>query len=257
MKSVFNASNGIEAHMINNLLSLNNVKGEVFGEHLQGGVGDLQAVGIVRVMVSDEDYDEARKIIDEWESFQPEPEETGDKVVKKYGGFLSGVIGFIAGAVTVFLLFQSSVEYNGIDYDGDGKLDEEWKYVNNQLSSAQIDRNRDGETDLIYKYDLGGLISTAQLDSDFDGRYETRCRYKQGNTNSYRADVDGDGFYEIRETYKHGVIESTSMFDPKSERIKKKQFFEGDSLKSSDIDLDGNGQLETHYEYDEYEQIKN
>lgn len=126
-----------------------------------------------------------------------------------------------------------------------------------QLSSAQIDRNRDGETDLIYKYDLGGLISTAQLDSDFDGRYETRCRYKQGNTNSYRADVDGDGFYEIRETYKHGVIESTSMFDPKSERIKKKQFFEGDSLKSSDIDLDGNGQLETHYEYDEYEQIKN
>jgi len=38
MKSVFEASNGIEAHMIKNLLGFNNIRGEVFGEHLQGGV---------------------------------------------------------------------------------------------------------------------------------------------------------------------------------------------------------------------------
>jgi len=253
---VFEASNGIEAHMINNLLGFNNIRGEVFGEHLQGGVGDLQAMGIVRVMVSEEDYNEAKKIIGEWELLQPVPEKIDDRIVKKYGGFSSGVIGFILGVVTVFLLFQSSVEYNGIDYDRDGKLDEKWKYINNQLSSAEIDQNRDGNVDLIYKYDLGGLISTSKLDFDFDGRYETKCRYKRGNTQSCRADIDGDGFYEIRETYKHGVLENISMFDPSSEKIKKKQLFEAQRLKSSSVDFDGDGQLETHYEYDEYEEIR-
>ncbi len=256
MKSVFDASNGIEAHMINNLLRLNDIQGEVFGEHLQGGVGDLQAFGIVRVMVSDEDYIEARRVIKEWELLQPAPEKEDEKTVKKYGGFSSGMVGFILGAVLVFLLYQSSIEYNGIDYNRDGKLDEKWKYINNQLSSAEIDQNRDGEVDLIYKYDLGGLIKTSKIDFDFDGRFETQCRFKRGNTQSCRADIDGDGFNEIREAYKYGVLESISMLDPRTEIVRKKQYFEAQRLKFSSVDLNGDGELDTHYEYDEYEQMR-
>lgn len=99
------------------------------------------------------------------------------------------------------------------------------------MSSAEIDQNRDGQIDLIYKYDLGGLISTSKSDFDFDGRYETHCRYKRGNIQSCISDVDGDGFYEIRENYKHGVLEEIEMFDPISEKVKKKQLFESQRLK--------------------------
>ncbi len=74
MKSVFEASTGLEAHMILNLLQQHRISGRIEGEYLQGGVGELQAIGFVRVLVSETDYAEAKQIINEWESIQPEPD---------------------------------------------------------------------------------------------------------------------------------------------------------------------------------------
>ena len=71
MKSVYEASTGLDAHMILGLLEQQRIPGRIEGEYLQGGVGGLQAMGLVRVLVSDADYAEARKIISEWESVQP------------------------------------------------------------------------------------------------------------------------------------------------------------------------------------------
>lgn len=58
--------------MILNLLEQQGISGHIEGEYLQGGIGELQAMGLVRVLVSDEDYDAAKKIINEWESIQPD-----------------------------------------------------------------------------------------------------------------------------------------------------------------------------------------
>lgn len=54
--------------MILGLLEQQRIPGRIEGEYLQGGVGELQAMGLVRVLVSEADYADARKIINEWES---------------------------------------------------------------------------------------------------------------------------------------------------------------------------------------------
>ena len=68
MKCVFEASNTLDAYMIFNLLLQEGIQGRVDGEYLAGGIGELQAINLVRVMVAADDYDQAIKIIREWEA---------------------------------------------------------------------------------------------------------------------------------------------------------------------------------------------
>ena len=63
MKSVYETSNSLEAHMILNLLSQEGIVGRIDGEYLLGGMGELQAMGFIRVLVPDNFYDKALKII--------------------------------------------------------------------------------------------------------------------------------------------------------------------------------------------------
>ncbi|MEN8226403.1 MAG: DUF2007 domain-containing protein, partial [Bacteroidota bacterium] len=42
MKCIFEASSGLEAHMISNLLQQDGIEARIDGEYLQGGVGELQ-----------------------------------------------------------------------------------------------------------------------------------------------------------------------------------------------------------------------
>ena len=68
MMIVYNASNSIEAYLIKNLLEQQEILAYVFGDHLQGGVGEIPAIGLVTVNVSDSDYTRAKEIIDEWDA---------------------------------------------------------------------------------------------------------------------------------------------------------------------------------------------
>ncbi len=68
MKCVYEASNALDAYMIFNLLTQEGIQGRVDGEHLVGGIGEIQAINLVRVMVPDEEYDWAREIIRDWEA---------------------------------------------------------------------------------------------------------------------------------------------------------------------------------------------
>jgi hypothetical protein len=67
MKTVYKAANSIEAHLIVNLLAQNGIQSWVQGEYLQGAMGELPAMGLVRVSVPDDDFEQARQIIDEQE----------------------------------------------------------------------------------------------------------------------------------------------------------------------------------------------
>ncbi len=131
---------------------------------------------------------------------------------------------------------------------------EKWKYVNNVIRSSSIDQNRDGEADAIYRYDLRGELTSFESDSNFDGRFENECQFRQGNLTVCLTDEDGDGFSEYRERYKHGVIATLSIFDRETRQLKKKQYFEIQRLKHAEIDIDGDGILETKYDYDVFEE---
>lgn len=254
MKSVFEASTVVEAYMVKNLLEINDIPSEILGEHLQGGIGELPATGVIRVMVSGDDYDEACRIISDWETVQPQTIDDAEN--NKKSGFGRILLSFILGAIAVLLLTKTPIKQQGIDYDNDGAFDEEWRYIDGLLSSAKLDQNRDGEFDTVWKYDLKGLLKSSLFDQDFDGRYETKCRLRDGNNERCLSDYDNDGFSEYRESYKYGVLSTISFFHIESKALKKKIYLEGGVLKSAEIDLDDDGVLETIYEYDDYEEIK-
>ena len=75
MKTVFDASSNIEAHLVMHQLQQAGIKAEIRGEYLQGGIGELPAAGNVQVIVDPKDVDAARQVIADWESgdFEPAP----------------------------------------------------------------------------------------------------------------------------------------------------------------------------------------
>ncbi|HUW00627.1 MAG TPA: DUF2007 domain-containing protein [Gallionella sp.] len=107
MKSVYEASTGLDAHMILDLLGQQRIVGRIEGEYLQGGVGGLQAMGLVRVLVPEADYEEARRIIHEWESLQPAPESSGPES-HTTGGIQIFIIGAIVGAWIMYWILKGT-----------------------------------------------------------------------------------------------------------------------------------------------------
>ncbi len=68
MKTVFDASSNIEAHLVMHQLQQAGIHAEIVGEYLQGGIGELPAAGNVRVVVNPPDVKEARQVIADWEA---------------------------------------------------------------------------------------------------------------------------------------------------------------------------------------------
>ncbi len=68
MKTVFDASSNIEAHLVMHQLQQAGIHAEIVGEFLQGGIGELPAAGNVRVVVNPPDVKEARQVIADWEA---------------------------------------------------------------------------------------------------------------------------------------------------------------------------------------------
>ena len=65
MIPVFDALNSIEAHSIKIYLISNGIDARVGGDYLQGAMGELPALGIVRVFVDEKDEIRAKKLIRE------------------------------------------------------------------------------------------------------------------------------------------------------------------------------------------------
>ena len=71
MQTVFEARTGFEAHMVRNLLEQAGISAQVLGEDLVGAVGELPALGIVRVVVAEDDAAQARDVIADWDDAMP------------------------------------------------------------------------------------------------------------------------------------------------------------------------------------------
>jgi|SRR5690606_21203417 len=100
MRTLYEASNSLEAHMILNLLEMQGLSGRIEGEFLQGGLGELPAAGLVRVLVAEKDYQAAKEIVSRWEAAQPEPVTSAPPArsgASSFPVFLAGVaVGFLA-----------------------------------------------------------------------------------------------------------------------------------------------------------------
>jgi hypothetical protein len=67
MVVVYEAENAIEAHMLRARLAQTGIAAEISGEYLLGALGDLPARDLVRLLVPEEDFAEARAVVADFE----------------------------------------------------------------------------------------------------------------------------------------------------------------------------------------------
>ncbi len=253
---VFEASTGLDAHMISNLLEQKDITTRIDGEYLQGGVGDLQALNFIRVLVSEEDYSKAREIIEEWESQQPSGETKQNVNGKSNYGALLFFIGLLIGIGATVLAYNTPVTKDGIDYNNDGKLDEKWTYKNHRLHKSESDRNLDGKIDKVDYFSRSGIIHTTKVDDDFDGVFESEYKYRSGQPYHQMTDLDQDGAIDHHAYFKHGILDTIEIIGNSSKSPKKWQQYKTGKLVSAKYDSNGDGEYDISYEYDYYEETK-
>lgn len=255
MISVFEAANSLEAHMVLNLLQQEGIEGRVEGDYLQGGIGELQAIGLIRVVVDETDQAQARAIIRAWESKQIEP--TPKPAATRTGRLSMFLAGLLLGGLTVYLFHTEDKTPEGIDYDHDGRLDERWFYSGGLLSRLEVDRNLDGNVDAYYVYDRRGITQSASFDENFDGAYETTVEFLRSNPHVQASDFDGDGRVDYRMKFTAGVLAEVDIFGSQPRFTpRKRQVYEAGRLVSADFDTDGDGEFDVRYEYDAFEEIR-
>ncbi|MFT5535252.1 MAG: hypothetical protein ACI802_003516 [Candidatus Paceibacteria bacterium] len=107
MKILYQAANLIEAHMIVHLLEQQQLQGRVDGEYLQGGIGELPAAGLIRVMVAEQDFDAAQELIRQWDAAQPAHAPVAPAITPTQPlGMLAA--GFVAGVLCTVAYYHST-----------------------------------------------------------------------------------------------------------------------------------------------------
>ena len=256
MKTVFEASSGLEAHMILNLLQQHGIDGKIEGEYLQGGVGELQAMNFVRVTVDEADYDRARTVIDDWDATQVEST-VATTTANRVTGIGTGVIiGLLIGAGLTYWAYNSPVTVQGIDHNNDGRLDEQYVYRDDRIVRVETDRNLDSKTDTISHYNLKGLLYKTEADDDFDGVYETTYKYQRGNVHTQESDLNQDGHIDYLAWFDNGLLSEIIITGPDPDSPRKKQRYQMNKLVGAEYDADGDGVYDVSYEYDFFEEIK-
>lgn len=249
MKKLYDASNTLEAHMILNLLEQQGLSGRVDGDYLQGGIGELPASGLVKVMVEEKDFDAARKLIEQWEAAQPSPAAT---VVehRRMGRLRFFAIGLLVGALGMYAYFRTPINADGIDHNRDGTLDEKWTVApSGRFLTIEVDRNFDGKSDLITYYGPDGTIESVRSDDDFNGTYESVTYYRQGNAYRIEVDTNQDGYKDFISRLENGVLVSSEHIYPSTGYAERIDYFKLGKLVYTEIDRDHDGKMDQRKSY--------
>lgn len=260
MKTVFQAATAVEAHMVSELLHQRGIESaRVEGEYLQGGVGLLQAINLVRVVVADQDLVMARQIIADWESDQRDVSSdvdaaVGNKMTAPAKAHQSGVVmlllGVLLGAGVMFLWHKTPITRDGVDYDGDGEMDVRLLYLGGFLSRAEYDRNLDGSIDMIDNFRANGMVKSSRVDTDFDGSFETIYRYRYDQIRQIDSDTDNNGSVDLLMQYQHGELSRVTIQNMPGSATIKHMYYRLNKLICAELDEDGDGMIETRIDYD-------
>jgi Putative prokaryotic signal transducing protein len=250
MKTLYEASNAIEAHMLVDLLKQEGLTAYIRGEYLQGAVGEMPAAGLVRLEIDESDFPKARAIIDRWDASQPE-ESTVSVAQKKSNGIYWLFVGLIIGFGGCYAFFRIPAAAEGIDHNRDGVVDEKWiKSASGSGLRYEVDRNLDSKVDLIAQYGSRGAMDSVESDDNFDGVFETKARYENGNPDVLEADTDSDGFDDLVMRYTNGVLVSQEYISSTTGRVLKIEYFKLGKLMAADVDSNKDGTFDVRYTYD-------
>ncbi len=256
MKHVYQAANNIQAHMVIHVLEQAGVHAHVQGEFLQSGAGELPLGGLVAVAVADEDVARAREVVREWEA-RITARDAAASEPKKSSGVSHGIAFLVGAALSgglVWAAYHGPDTSEGLDHNGDGKVDEKLFYDGGRLTRVETDRDFDGRVDLNFEYDGHGSPTEIRSDDDFDGNLESVTHLRNGQPVKWQADWDGDGQPDVRSVYEHGVIGKGEYLDRASRRVVKTVTYRGGKAARVELDLDGDGGFERGYDLDEIDE---
>lgn len=254
MKTLYQAANAVEAHMILHLLKQDGITGHVLGEHLQGAVGELPAAGLVRVTVDEADYERGRALIEAWEASMP-PEPVGVAAQKQVAtqrgvGWKMLLLGLAIGVVGTYGVYRVPARQQALDHDGNGVPDETWtQAINGRGLDYKADRNLDGQPDYIGHFDRKGVMTEAHSDDDFNGTPETRTTFVHNQPAVSESDTDGDGYPDLVTVFRHGVAREVRYLSPITGKPLRVEYLSLGKLTHAEVDADQDGQLETRWRY--------
>ncbi len=263
MVIIYRAANIADAHLIRQMLEAEGIHAFIQGEYLQGAVGELPANTEILVQVGNDDYAAARAVVEQWESADveaieddaedapeyaasPPPARRGVSVFMVIGCLLSGAL---AGAATVWAVYNRPSDGTSIDYDGDGRAEERVFFTGERAERVESDRNRDGKADQIIRYGIDGTLDMIENDDDFDGGYETVTRFQHNQPQRWVVDDGLDRKIDYRGEYLMGVLFREEWLDTKGNVIKSILYDDGLPV-SGEFDSDGDGRLDTARRYD-------
>ncbi|MFD0740288.1 DUF2007 domain-containing protein [Lysobacter koreensis] len=266
MTPVYEAANSTDAYLVKNLLEQAGVPSYIRGEYLQGGLGDLPAGGLIHVCVADSQAEHAREIVLDWEQsssrdgddFANEASETPvapPASPSRRSAIVALLIGAVAGAFLTWATLRGPPTENGVDYNGDGIVDERAIFSGDVLKRVEFDRNRDGKADAVSHFDRNGAVSQGQNDDDFDGRMESAFEYLHGQWLTQTSDIDGDGSPDYQSEAISGVIYSEEWLDPAGHVLKRARYDDG-RIVTSDLDSNRDGRLDTRRFHDSIGEIE-
>jgi len=245
MKTAYEAANALEAQMLQDLLKAEGITARIDGAYLQGGIGELPAAGLVRLVVEDDDHARARSVIERWEAAAPAEPAPAASMPRGTSRLTAGMIGLLVGVVASYAFFRSPVHTDGIDHNRDGVLDERWTFsASGTPLKNELDRNLDGRTDAVNLFDARGRLASGRADDDFNGSFESTYRWRNGNIEYSESDTDGDGIADMRSYFDHGVIASTEHLHRHSGKPLRVEHFRLGKLVQAEIDTDADGRLD-------------
>lgn len=252
MKTVYEPANAVEAHMLANLLRQAGFSPFIQGEHLTGGIGELPALGLLRLNVPEGEYPAARKLIEDWEADQtPAPSDAKPRMASTSARpWLWLATGLAFGATAMFGWHHAPADTSTHDHNRDGITDETWVYASSgHPVRVETDRNFDGKVDWITHFEDRAQATTSETDKDFDGRFETTIRWRAQQLVQEQSDSDGDGFPDHVSHYTGGELQRIEFLNPRSGLPLRVEHLRLSKLRFADVDADQDGRLDTRVHY--------
>ena len=84
MKTAYDAQNLIDAQLVCDLLHSAGIPARVSGAGLLGAAGELQAIGVVQVLVPDDELERPRAVVADWDAGEVPDEEELERLASQH-----------------------------------------------------------------------------------------------------------------------------------------------------------------------------